>query len=240
MTTLRAGLALLACVVLSACGPGAGMVDVSAAGSGEPAPVTQAAAYAASSLPAPANAGGVYKVQPGDVIEVTVYQLQDLNRVAEVDGAGNINLALIGATPAAGRTVRQLEEDIAARYRARYLQNPQISVSVKDSVGLRVSIDGAIRRPGVIMARGDMTLLRALAEAQGFTEIADQTNVIILRQSPQGRMAARFDANAIRSGAMPDPPVYGGDKIVVDDSAAKTAWKHFREALPVAGLFRVF
>lgn len=213
------------------------MVDVSATGGGTP--VFQAAAPSGG-IPAPVGSGGVYRVQSGDVIEVMVYQLQDLSRVTEVDGAGNINLALIGAVPASGRTVRQLEEEIAGRYRARYLQNPQVSVSVKDAVGLRVTVDGAVKRPGVVMARGDMTLLRVLAEAQGFTDTADQSNVVVMRNSPQGRTAARFDANAIRSGKVQDPPVFGGDTIVVDDSTAKTAWKHFREALPVAGLFRVF
>jgi polysaccharide export outer membrane protein len=237
MRVLRFVSAALACLALSACGPGAGMVDVSAGGGG-------AAPFRASApsggLPQPANSGSIYRVQSGDVVEVLVYQLQDLNRVAEVDGAGNINLALIGAVPASGRTVRQLEEDIAGRYRARYLQNPQVSVSVKDAVGLRVTVDGAVKKPGIVQARGDMTLLRVLAEAQGFTETADQTNVVVMRNSPQGRTAARFDANAIRSGALADPPIFGGDTIVVDDSTAKTAWKHFREALPVAGLFRVF
>ncbi len=216
------------------------MVDVSATGGG------QAQVYSASAgaggLPAPVGggSGGVYRVRAGDVLDVNVYQLQDLNRTAEVDGAGNINLALVGAVPAAGRTVRQLEEEIAGRYRARYLQNPQVSVSMRDSVGLRITVDGAVRRPGVVMARGDMTLLRVLAEAQGFTDTADQTNVIVMRPGAQGRAAVRFDANAIRSGAVADPQIFGGDTIVVDDSTAKTAWKHFREAVPAAGLLRVF
>jgi polysaccharide export outer membrane protein len=235
MRVLRIFSGALACLLLAACGPGAGMVDVSAGGA-----ATFRTAAQSGGLPLPANSGAVYRVQSGDVIEVVVYQLQDLNRVAEIDGAGNVNLALIGAVSASGRTVRQLEEEIAGRYRARYLQNPQVSVSVKDAVGLRVTVDGAVRRPGVVMARGDMTLLRVLAEAQGFSDVADQTNVVVMRNSPQGRAAARFDANAIRAGTLQDPPIYGGDTIVVDDSTAKTAWKHFREALPVAGLFRVF
>lgn len=217
---------------VAACGPGAGMVDVTTPKPAQFQPNTR--------LSVPQDAGGLYRLQQGDLIEVTVFQLQDLNRVAEVDGAGNINLALVGAVPAAGRTVRQLESEIAARYRARYLQNPQVTVAVKDSVGLRVTVDGAVKKPGVIMARGDLTLLRALAEAQGFTDTADQSNVIVMRNSPQGRTVARFDANAVRAGNAPDPQILGGDTIVVDDSTAKTAWKQFREALPVAGLFRLF
>lgn len=238
MKIVRAATSLLACVVLAACGPGAGMVDLAAGGAREAA--SPAPANVGAALTSGAPSGGLYRIQSGDVVEVNVYQLQDLNRITEVDGAGNINLALVGAVPAAGRTVRQLEEEIAARYRARYLQNPQIAVFVKDSVGLRVTMDGAVKKPGVMMARGDMTLLRAIAEAQGFTDTADQTNVIVMRNGPQGRMAARFDVNAIRSGALADPPILGGDTIVVDDSSMKTAWKQFREAVPALGLFRLF
>jgi polysaccharide export outer membrane protein len=240
MTAFRGVFSALACLLLVGCGPGGGMVDVSATSGAETGAAFNASARP-NVLPPPAGSqGGVYRVSVGDIIEVNVFQLPDLRREAEVDGAGNVNLALIGATPAAGRTVRQLEEEIAGRYRARYLQNPQITVAVKDAVGQRITVDGAVKRPGVVMARGGMTLLRVLAEAQGFTETADQSNVVVMRNGPQGRTAARFDANAIRAGTMADPQIYGGDTVVVDDSTAKTAWKHFREALPVAGLFRVF
>jgi polysaccharide biosynthesis/export protein len=240
MMAFRALIVGVACFMLAACGPGGGMVDVSATGGASSNSAFTAAAPPSALAPPRGSQGGVYRVSTGDIIEVNVYQLQELNRVTEVDGAGNINLALIGSMPAAGRTIRQLEEEIAGRYRARYLQNPQISVSLKDSVGLRITVDGSVRRPGVVMARGDMTLLRVIAEAQGFTETADQTNVVVMRNSAQGRTAARFDVNAIRQGTTPDPQIFGGDTVVVDDSTAKTAWKHFREALPVAGLFRVF
>lgn len=241
MSRIKALFAGMACLGLAACGPGGGMVDVSASNTGGQAQANRAST-STGGLPAPAGGGSgeVYRVRSGDVIEVNLYQLQDLNRVTEVDGAGNINLALVGAVPASGRTVRQLEQEIGDRYRARYLQNPQVSVSVRDSVGLRITVDGAVKKPGVIMARGDMTLLRVLAESQGFTDTADQTNVVVIRAGPQGRVAVRFDANAIRSGTVADPSIFGGDTVVVDDSTAKTAWKHFREAVPAAGLLRVF
>lgn len=232
MSPLKGIIAVFVALALSACSPAGGVVDVS--GAAPPASALQASAAA------PQDPDAVYKIQTGDVIEVTLYQLPDLSRVAEVDSAGNINLALIGTVPASRRTLRQLEEEVAGRYRARYLQNPQVSVSMKDSVGLRVTVDGAVRRPGIIMSRGNLTLLRVLAESGGFTDLADQSAVIVMRNTAQGRTVARFDANAIRVGTLPDPPIRGGDTIVVDDSTAKTAWKQFREVLPVANVFRVF
>jgi polysaccharide export outer membrane protein len=77
--------------------------------------------------------------------------------------------------------------------------------------------------------------LRILAESGGFSDTADQSNVMVFRQTEQGRTVMRYDANAIRVGQAPDPLILGGDTVVVDDSTGKTAWKHFREILGVAG-----
>ncbi|MDF2116087.1 polysaccharide export protein [Roseiarcaceae bacterium H3SJ34-1] len=198
--------------------------------------------------PAPAMANPIvsnparsdYRLMPEDVLDIYVYQVNDFNRSVQIDGAGNIALPLIGSVPAAGRSVRQVEAEIARRLKARYLQNPEVAVLVKDAVGLRVTIEGAVKKPGVVAVRGDMTLLRALAQAEGFNEVADQGGVLVFRNTAQGRTVARFDANAIRSGAAADPPIYGGDTIVVDESGAKTAWKQFREIVPAVGMFKLF
>ena len=70
-------------------------------------------------------------------------------RGTPVDAAGTIALPLIGVVPVAGKTVRQIEAEIAQRLKAKYLQDPQVLVSVKDAVGLRVAVQGAVKNPGV-------------------------------------------------------------------------------------------
>jgi polysaccharide biosynthesis/export protein len=177
----------------------------------------------------------VYRIAIGDALDVSVFRQPDLSRTVDVDGSGQILLPLIGAIPAAGKTVRELEGDITRLLRAKYLQSPQVSVALKDAVGQRVTVEGSVRGPGVRLARGKTTLLRILAESGGFTDTADQSNVIVFRQTEQGRAVMRYDANAIRVGQAPDPAILGGDTVVVDDSTGKTAWKHFREILGVAG-----
>lgn len=234
---IRLTLAVIAAIALGGCDPQG--APLTAAAPGEAAPAPAPAAFSATA-PSGAPRPGVYRVAPGDTIEVTVFQVPDLNRTLEIDGSGQINLPLLGAVPAAGKTVRELERDIAQRLGARYLQSPQVAVNLKEAVGARVTVDGAVKAPGVVQAKGEMTLLRAIAQTGGFAETADQSGVMIFRQTAQGRTAARFDVNAIRSGQAQDPPVYGGDTIVVDEHGGKLAWKQFREALPVAGLFRVF
>ena len=174
-------MALIAgCGLLAACGP------------------TDNPSGVAAVLPAPtAETGGLgvqrtqYRISRQDTLDVSVYQVPDLNRTVEVDGAGMINLPLLGGVAAVGKTVRELERDISARLGARYLKSPQVSVSVKDAVGQRATIDGAVKKTGINQVKGDMTLLRALAEAQGFTETADPSAVMVFRQTAQGKVGAR-------------------------------------------------
>ncbi|HZA92503.1 MAG TPA: polysaccharide biosynthesis/export family protein [Gemmatimonadales bacterium] len=225
---------MLACLSIAACTPTAQNSSLNAAASANsPSP-----AYTS------ARSEDVYRLVKGDILEVHVFRQPDLSRTVDVDGAGQILLPLIGAMPAAGRTVRELETEITRLLRAKYLQSPQVSVAVRDAVGQRVTVEGAVRNPGVRNARGQTTLLRVLAESGGFAETADQSGVMVFRQTEQGRTVMRHDANAIRVGQAPDPVIMGGDTIVVDDSSGKTAWKHFREVLGVAsggvGLARVF
>jgi polysaccharide biosynthesis/export protein len=151
---------------------------------------------------------------------------------APVDAAGTIALPLIGAVPVAGKTVREIESEISQRLKAKYLQNPQVLVSVKDAVGLRVAVQGAVKSPGVIPLHGDTTLTNVIAQSGGFTEISDQSQVVILRNTDQGRVASKVDAGAILSGSAPDPQVYGGDTVVVGESFIRNVEK---DALTLTG-----
>jgi polysaccharide export outer membrane protein len=206
--------------------------DVAAAGSNSAAIQPGAAsAYASTSD---------YRIMSGDVLQITVFQVQDFNREAQVDAGGNIVLPLIGGVPAAGKTVHEVESEVAGRLRAKYLQNPQVLVTIKDAVGLRVSVQGAVKNPGVIQIRGDTTLTTVLAQAQGFTDTADKSSVLVVRNTDQGRVAGKVDAGAILAGSAPDPRIYGGDMIVVDDSFMRSAGKDALNVLGGAAMLRVF
>jgi polysaccharide export outer membrane protein len=183
---------------------------------------------------------GDYRVRAGDVLQINVFQLQDFNREAPVDAAGTIGLPLIGSVPVAGKTVRQIESEISQRLGAKYLQNPQVLVTVKDAVGLRVAVQGAVRNPGVFPLHGDTTLTNVIAQANGFSEISDQSQVLIIRNTEQGRVASKIDAGAILSGSAPDPQVYGGDTVVVGESFIKNAEKNALTLLGAGATLTVF
>jgi polysaccharide export outer membrane protein len=181
-----------------------------------------------------------YRIKSDDILQIVVYQVPDFSRDAQVDGAGNIVLPLLGAIPAAKRTVRELEADLTQRLKAKYIQNPQVSVSVKDAVGLRLTVSGAVIKPGVLSVRGNVTLMSAISQAEGFTDTADKSAIVIIRHTEGGRATARFDADAILAGTAVDPVVYGGDTIVVNDSMGKQAWKSVTGVvMPAAATARV-
>ena len=167
---------------LAACSPTSQQTSLDAA-----SPAAAPAALQTQTF-ASARSAEVYRIATGDILDVNVFRQPDLSRTVDVDGAGQILLPLIGAMRAAGKTVRELETEITRVLGARYLQSPQVSVAVKDAAGQRVTVEGAVKSPGVRLARGQTTLLRILAESGGFTETADQTNVMMFRQSDQGRV----------------------------------------------------
>jgi polysaccharide export outer membrane protein len=223
---LKAGLLTIGVSLLAGCASGGA--------NGAFSPVAAQASQAQAGTPPPTPGGGQsadashgdYRIMSDDVLQIVVYQVPDFNRDAQVDSAGNIALPLLGAVPVGGQTVREVEAEITSRLKAKYLQNPQVSVVVKDAVGLRVTVEGSVAKPGVVPVRGGVTLLNVIAQSGGFTDIADDSVVTVFRNTEKGRTVARFDAKAIRAGAAEDPPIYGGDTIVVGESMAKTVWKN--------------
>ena len=173
-----------------------------------------------------------YRISPQDVLEINVYQFPNLSRVVQVDGTGRVSLPLVGGVVAGGRTVSEFEADVTRRLGAKYLQSPQVSVFVKESVGLRVTVDGAVKKPGVYTLKGKTTLLQALALGEGINEIGDASTVTLMRTVDQKRVGAKYDVAAIRAGQAEDPMVYGGDTIVVDESAARQGLQVLKATIP--------
>jgi polysaccharide biosynthesis/export protein len=173
-----------------------------------------------------------YRIGPLDVLDISVYQVPDLSKAVQVADNGNINMPLIGETPASGKTSEELERELTSKLGAKYLQNPQVTVLVKEFNSSRVTISGAITKPGVYPYRGE-SLLQFVATAGGVTNISNSM-VLVLRQTNGQRMAAKFDISAIQSGRAPDPPMEPGDVIVADTSLAKKGLNSILKVLPLA------
>jgi polysaccharide biosynthesis/export protein len=178
-----------------------------------------------------------YKISALDVVEITVLNVPELTRTVQVSASGTITLPLVKTVRAAGRTQTQLERDIASKLEATYLQSPQVSVFVKEYNSQKVTVDGAVLKPGIFPKSGNLSLLQAIALAEGLNTVADPTAVLVFRTVENKRMAARFDLKQIRSGQINDPMLQAGDIVMVDESATRTTLRDITSAMPLTGLF---
>lgn len=199
------------------------------------------AAYRALPI-AQSGPGGVadqnYKIGPLDSLDVTVFEEPDLSvKAVQVDASGNISLALIGTVKAQGQTAAELSKLLADRYGTKYLEHPQVTVSVASSASQKVVVQGEVTEPGVYDIKGTTTLLEAISLAKGETRVAAVKDVAVFRTINGQRMGAVFDIGSIRRGETKDPVILGNDLIVVGFSRSRGFWRDVLSAAPLLNVF---
>jgi polysaccharide biosynthesis/export protein len=188
---------------------------------------------AAESFASAATPGSTaYKIGPQDILDISVFKVPELARNVQVADIGTINLPLLGEVPAAGKTARDVELDLKKRL-GKYLQSPQVTVQVREYNSQRVTVEGAVKSPGVHVLKGKTSLLQMVAISGGLGEASDAT-VVVFRNTEGKRYAARFEIDSIRKGDAEDPPILAGDVVVANSSALKAAWGDFMKTLPIA------
>lgn len=178
-----------------------------------------------------------YKIGPQDLLEVSVFKVPELSKSVQVADTGTVNLPLVGEVPAAGRTAQDVERDLTKKLGAKYLQSPQVTVLVKEYNSQRVTVEGAVKKPGVFPLRGQTSLLQSIATAGGLDTNVASSEVVVFRRANGKRAAAKFNLDDIKSGQADDPELAAGDVVVVADSALKAAFSNFIKAIPAAGAF---
>jgi len=190
-------------------------------------------------LAIPLKAGddtSAYLIGAHDVLEITVFRVPELSKTIQVASEGTINFPLVGQVQAEGKTPKQVETALTSKLGAKYLRKPQITVYVKEFNSRRVTINGAIKKPGVFPIRGKMTLMSLVAMAQGVNENADSV-VAVFRMKDGKRTAARYDIDAIKAGTSEDPALQPEDVVVVGTSAVKAVFNNFLKVVPVLRTF---
>jgi len=221
-------LSLAAMVALAACGNGPRLGESSA-----PMAVTKL-----SELPAPGGAdltapNSPYRVGPLDKLAVTVFGVPELSGKFQVDGAGNLSLPLIGEIAVSGLTPTELSRTIDHRLRGVYVKDPQVSVNLEEATSQVYTVDGQVGQPGSYPAVGNMSLMRAVANAKGTGEYARLDDVVVFRTVGGQSMAALYNLAAIRRGLYPDPKIYANDIIIVGDSTARRQFQQFLQVAPL-------
>jgi len=183
--------------------------------------------------------GSEHLIGAQDLVEITVFNVPELSKSLQVANTGTINFPLLGEITVAGKTARQVEQDLTTRLGVEYLQNPQVTVYVKENNSRNITISGAVRKPGVYPLETRTSLLQAIAIAGDFNESAE-TTVLVLRGAGRGHSAAKFDIKAIQKGQMADPTLRAGDRVVVGESAIKKGFNTILKSMPLIGAFGAF
>ena len=175
-----------------------------------------------------------YLVGPFDKLTISVFGIEELSeKEIQVDASGHISFPLAGVITVAGQTPNEIEGLLKERLRVNYVRDPQVTVNLKETISQVVTVEGEVRKPGLYPVVGRMTLLRAIARAEGTSEFSKLNEVVIFRTVKGQKLAALYNLKAIRLGAAEDPEVYANDVVVVGDSHARRLFKDLLQIVPL-------
>ncbi len=117
----------------------------------------------------------------GDVFELRVHGHADLSGVHRVSPGGAIDVPLIGRVKVDGLTSSQIADAVNARLKNGYLNNPYVTVYVKEFNSKKVFVLGQVKKPGIFTFDKNMNIVQAIALAGGFTELAEKNYAIVTR-----------------------------------------------------------
>ncbi len=159
---------------------------------------------------------GIYKIQPGDVLTVSVWKETDLQGEVVVRPDGGISMPLVGDLQAATHSVDEVRAVIAERL-AKYIPDPVVTVAVKQISGNRIYVVGKVNHPGDFPLTGAIDVMQALGLAGGATTFASLNHIHVLRRDGDRQIAIPFRYEDIEKGRALDQNIllHSGDTVVV-------------------------
>jgi len=167
---------------------------------------------------AQSSASKAYILNPGDILEVSVWKEKDLSRKVLVRPDGMISFPLAGHMRAAGRSTEEIEAELKQRL-ARYLKEPVVTVSVAQTPGNKIFVIGQVRKPGAYSSPYPITVMQALSLAGGLTQFGDENDIIIIRTVNGKQTRIGFDYSKAKRGKdlSQNITLNSGDVVVVPD-----------------------
>jgi polysaccharide export outer membrane protein len=175
------------------------------------------AANAQETTPAAASVDRpIYRVNAGDVLEISVWKEEDLQRQVLVRPDGGFSFPLAGELLAEGRTVREIREELESRL-ARYIPDLVSTVTVIAVSGNSIFVIGQVNNPGTFVMNPVLDVMQALSLAGGTTPFASLKNIRVLRRESGNQTALRFDYTAVAEGRSLEQNIQlrSGDVVVV-------------------------
>jgi polysaccharide biosynthesis/export protein len=156
------------------------------------------------------------KIAPGDLLEITVFDVPEMTQEVRVGANGKAQLALLGDTSVAGLTGQEAAETIARELRNReFLLRPQVNVLVKEFASQGVSVMGEVQHPGVYQVLGPRTLLDVVSMAGGLTTVADTRITVKRREGLQENVTAKLKNDDVQTSLANNIQIYPGDLVLV-------------------------
>jgi protein involved in polysaccharide export with SLBB domain len=139
-----------------------------------------------------------YIIQPGDLLELKFFYNPEMNDGMAVRPDGRISMQLIGEVMAAGRSPADLTRLLREKY-DKELKNPEITVIVR-SFGSRIYVDGEVEKPGEFELLRPLTVMQAIARAEGLTDKAWKEALVIRRIKGKEPLVMKLDLDAVLKG----------------------------------------
>jgi polysaccharide biosynthesis/export protein len=140
-----------------------------------------------------------YHIQPGDVLQVSVWKEQDLQSEVLVRPDGAFSFPLAGDVDTRGKSVEELRNELTARLK-RYIPDPVVTVAVRQIVGNRIFVLGQVNRPGDFQFSRPVDVMQALSMAGGTTSYAALNDIVILRRERGQLQTIRFHYAEVARG----------------------------------------
>jgi len=155
-----------------------------------------------------------YRIGPEDVLDINVWDNQQLTKTLTVRPDGVISLPLVGDVHAAGKTAGGFKKELENRL-GRFVDSPEVTVTVNAIHSYKVFVQGEVTRPGAYPITGTSTITHAISLAGGFTQFANKNGIVILREAGKKTVKIRVRYKRVIAGKDRDIPVLPGDTIVV-------------------------
>jgi|HubBroStandDraft_1064217.scaffolds.fasta_scaffold527279_1 polysaccharide export outer membrane protein len=157
-----------------------------------------------------------YRVQPGDLLTVSVWKEESLQGDVLVRPDGGLSFPLAGDISASGKSIQELTKEFTDRLE-HYIPKPVVTISVKTIGGNRVYVVGKVARPGEFAFSRPVDVMQALSLAGGTTEFASLNDIVILRRDNGALQAIRFRYGDVERGKdlTQDVLLRSGDTVVV-------------------------
>lgn len=126
-----------------------------------------------------------YRVGPGDLLELKVFEVKELDQVVRVSEDGSITLPLLGRVVVEGLTQEGVAQKLTGMLQAKYVKNPQVTIFIKEYKNQQVAVIGAVEKAGSYELVGRKNLLQIISMAGGFSDTAGN-EIFILREGPDG------------------------------------------------------